>query len=215
MQRCFTGDITTQDYLAFLSQAFHHVKHTVPLMMSLGSRLRDDQEWLREAVAEYIEEEIGHQEWILNDIGFAGGNKDAVRASQPMFATDLMVSFAYDLINRKNPLGFFGMVHVLEGTSIAVADLAADSIVKALDIDKRSFSYLRSHGSLDIEHVKFFEQLMNKIEDKNDQQAIIDGAKHFYTLYAGMFGALDVSEASSAAKRTTNTETHCELALNH
>lgn len=193
IQRCFKGDIVQQDYVAFLSQAFHHVKHTVPLLMSLGSRLRDDQEWLREAVAEYIAEEIGHQEWILNDIGFAGGDKDAARRSQPAFETDLMVSFAYDLINRKNPLGFFGMVHVLEGTSIALADLAADSIEQALDIDKRSFSYLRSHGSLDIEHVKFFEHLMNKVEDKNDQQAIIEGAKHFYTLYAGMFRGLEVN----------------------
>ena len=187
IKKCFSGDISQQDYVAFLSQAFHHVKHTVPLLMAVGTRLNDSQEWIRVAVAEYIEEEIGHQEWILNDIGAAGGNKEAVRFSQPAFETELMVSYAYDLVNRTNPLGFFGMVHVLEGTSIAVADNAAQSIQQALGLPNSAFSYLRSHGAIDLEHVKFFEQLMNKIEDKPSQDLIINSAKKFYRLYADIF----------------------------
>jgi hypothetical protein len=43
-----------------------------------------------------------------------------------------MVAYAYDTIARGNPLGFFGMVHVLEGTSVALALLAADAIQKPL-----------------------------------------------------------------------------------
>ena len=60
IQRVFKGEASLEEYASFLAQAYHHVKHTVPLMMSVGARLTDDQEWLREAVAEYIEEEIGH-----------------------------------------------------------------------------------------------------------------------------------------------------------
>lgn len=187
IQKCFSGDISNADYIAFLSQAFHHVKHTVPLLMAVGTRLQDDQEWIREAVAEYIEEEIGHQEWVLNDIAAAGGDKNAVRHSQSAFETELMVSYAYDLVNRTNPLGFFGMVHVLEGTSVAVADNAADAIQNALGLPKSAFSYLRSHGSIDIEHVKFFEDLMNKIDDKPSQDLIVNSAKKFYRLYADIF----------------------------
>ena len=187
IQKCFAGQINNDDYIAFLSQAFHHVKHTVPLLMAVGTRLSDSQEWIREAVAEYIEEEIGHQEWILNDIAAAGGNKDEVRHSQPAFETEMMVSYAYDLVNRTNPLGFFGMVHVLEGTSVAVADNAADAIQNALGLPKNAFSYLRSHGSIDVEHVKFFEDLMNKIEDKDTQDLIVNSAKKFYRLYADIF----------------------------
>jgi long-chain acyl-CoA synthetase len=67
-------------YLAFLGQAFHHVRHTTPLLMSLGGKLPERLAWLRGAVAEYIDEEIGHEEWILNDITAAGGDADAVRA---------------------------------------------------------------------------------------------------------------------------------------
>ena len=185
--RCFTGDINVNDYIAFLTQAYHHVKHTVPLLMSVGAKLPENKEWLREAVAEYIEEELGHQEWILNDIAACNIDKESVRNGKPSYATELMVSYAYDTINRVNPLGFFGMVHVLEGTSIAMADNAASAIKKALSLPDNAFSYLRSHGSLDIEHVKFFESLMLKITDKNEQDTIVQSAKVFFLLYANIF----------------------------
>ncbi|WP_100656825.1 TenA family transcriptional regulator [Alteromonas flava] len=197
--RCFKGDIVSTDYIAFLTQAFHHVKHTVPLLMAVGTRLSDEQEWLREAVAEYIEEEIGHQEWILNDIAACGADKETVRHSHPAFATELMVSFAYDQVNRVNPLAFFGMVHVLEGTSIAMADNAADNIQKTLGLPKSAFSYLRSHGALDQEHVKFFINLMNQIDGPEEQDLIVNSAKKFYRLYADIFRTLPVSASQQQA----------------
>jgi len=199
ISRCFAGDIETADYVAFLSQAYHHVKHTVPLLMSVGSRLPESKEWLREGVAEYIEEELGHQEWILNDIVSCGYDKEDVRASQPSMATELMVAYAYDMVNRVNPLGFFGMVHVLEGTSIAMADSAASNIKDALGLPKKAFSYLVSHGSLDIEHVKFFETLMDKIDCPKEQELIIQSAKRFYVLYGNIFRSLEVSASKMKA----------------
>jgi pyrroloquinoline quinone (PQQ) biosynthesis protein C len=190
IQRTFSGDIELDDYVRFLGQAYHHVKHTVPLLMSVGARLGDDKEWLRSAVAEYIEEEIGHQEWILNDIAACGYDKEAVRNSTPNFETELMVSYAYDLVNRINPVGFFGMVLVLEGTSVNLADSAADRIKTALNLSERAFSYLRSHGSLDQEHIKFLETLMDKFEDPQEQQLIIHAAQAFYRLYRGVFESI-------------------------
>ncbi len=83
VSECLRGDVSLESYLAFLSQAFHHVRHTTPLLMSLGGRLPERLAWLRRPVAEYIEEEIGHEEWILNDIGAAGGDAEAVRRSRP------------------------------------------------------------------------------------------------------------------------------------
>ncbi len=188
--KAIDGTITLDEYVDFLGQAYHHVKHTVPLLMATGSRLPEKHEWLREAVAEYIEEEIGHQEWILNDIAACGFNKDIARNSNPIPSTELMVSYAYDMVQRVNPLGFFGMVHVLEGTSIAVADKAADGILSTLSLPKNAFSYLYSHGSLNQDHVKFFETLMNKIDDPNEQQLIVHTAKIFYRLYGDIFRSL-------------------------
>lgn len=190
IQRALIGDITLQDYAGFLGQAYHHVKHTVPLLMAVGSRLPEEKEWLREAVAEYIEEECGHQEWILNDIAACGFDKEEARRQTPHAATELMVAYAYDMVQRVNPVGFFGMVLVLEGTSIAVADRAAGIIKDKLALPANAFSYLRSHGALDVDHVQFFEKLMDRIDDPRDQQIIVHAANMFYRLYAAIFASV-------------------------
>jgi len=184
------GQLSRESYLAFLGQAYHHVKHTVPLLMATGGRLPERLEWLREAIGEYIEEEMGHQEWILNDIEACGADKEAVRIDTPMAATELMISYAYDTIHRNNPAGFFGMVLVLEGTSVALATHAAGNIEQSLGLPKTAFSYLNSHGSLDIGHVDFYEGLMNRLDEDADKQAVVHGAKMFYKLYGDIFRSL-------------------------
>ena len=59
--RCLDGKVEMRTYQAFLTEAYHHVKHTVPLLMACGSRLPERLEWLREAIVHYIDEEVGHQ----------------------------------------------------------------------------------------------------------------------------------------------------------
>lgn len=189
-----SGQVTRQHYISFLQRAFHHVKHTVPLLMACGARLPDTQEWLRTAVAHYIEEEIGHHEWILNDIAAAGGDADAVRHSQPDFDTDVMVAYAYDTVTRRNPVGLFGMVYVLEGTSVSLACKAAASLQQTLDLPASAFSYLNSHGSLDVEHIGHFENLVNKLDNPEDRQALEERAKVFFRLYGNVFRSIRVGE---------------------
>lgn len=190
IQDALQGNVTTPQYIAFLSQAYHHVKHTVPLMMACGSRLEERHEWLRQSIAEYIEEEIGHQEWILNDIAACGGDAEAVRRSRPHPSTELMVAYAYHQVDRQNPVSFFGMVHVLEGTSTALATHAADTMRGALGLPPEAFSYLSSHGSLDLEHVVFFENLVNRLDDTRDRDAVVHMARMMYGLYGDVFRSL-------------------------
>ena len=191
------GELALESYLAFLGQAYHHVKHTIPLLMACGGALPERLEWLREAIGEYIEEEMGHQEWILNDIAACGGDKEAVRHAVPHAETELMVAYAYDIIHRRNPVGFFGMVLVLEGTSVALATQAAERLQKALNLPKQAFSYLTSHGSLDVGHVDFYEKLMNRLENEEDRQAVIHCARMMYKLYGDIFRGLPLHELDS------------------
>lgn len=181
------GQLNLETYVAFLGQAYHHVKHTIPLLMLTGARLDEKYEWLRVEIGEYIEEEMGHQEWVLNDIKACGFDQEAVRNGKPSLATELMVSYAYDMVNRVNPIGFFGMVLVLEGTSTAVASHAANAIAQSLNLSPACFTYLASHGALDVEHTKFYEDIVNKITVEKDQQILVHAAKVFYKLYADIF----------------------------
>lgn len=192
------GRFQLAGYEYFLEQAFHHVKHTVPLMMACGGRLPQDKEWVREALAEYIEDEYGYQEWILNDLAACGRDKEAVRHDRPHLSIELMVAFLYDQIQRQNPMAFFGMVMVLEGTSIKLATQMGKIVQQKLDLPNQAFSYLYSHGELDQDHFEFFRNLMNKVEDPLDQLAIIHSANVVYRLYGDMLRSIPLQEQELA-----------------
>ncbi len=196
IQQGAAGALPLESYMAFLGQAYHHVKHTTPLLMATGAALPERLEWLREAIGEYIQEEMGHQEWILSDIVACGGDKETVRHDIPHPETEVMVAYAYDTVRRCNPVGFFGMVLVLEGTSVALATQAAEHIRASLDLPKEAFSYLSSHGSLDIGHVNFYEKLMNRLENAGDKTAVMHCARIMYKLYGDIFRSLPLTASA-------------------
>src|SRR5690606_27655204 len=70
-------------YAAFLTEAYHHVRHTVPLLMACGSRLPDHHERLRDAIVDYICDEHGHERWILGDLRALGVDAAAQVAKGP------------------------------------------------------------------------------------------------------------------------------------
>jgi len=193
IRRALAGDVTRELYVAFLTQAYHHVRHTVPLLMAVGARVPDRHAWLRDAILHYLEEETGHDEWILNDIERAGGDRAAAAASEPAVATEAMVAYAYDTVTRRNPLGFFGMVHVLEGTSVALALNAAGRIQQALQLPSNAFTYLKSHGELDKEHINDLAGILERFTEDDDRQAVVRCARGIYWLYGQMFRGLDTA----------------------
>jgi pyrroloquinoline quinone (PQQ) biosynthesis protein C len=200
IQGALRGEVSLPSYLAFLREAYHHVRHTVPLLHAMKAALPARLAWLQPALDEYIEEEAGHDEWILDDICACGGDAEAVRHGQPGHATEVMVAYAYDTIARVHPLGFFGMVHVLEGTSVSLALLAADAIQKPLALPDAAFSYLRSHGTLDQAHTAHFAMLMDDVTDPADQAAIVHAARAFFRLYGEVFLSLPLPQPVAMAK---------------
>ena len=184
------GNITKETYIGYLTQAYHHVKHTVPFLMSMGARLDDNHRWLHNVAIEYMEEEVGHEEWILNDIEAIGGNKEDVRNATPALATQLLIAYNYDYIARKNPVGFLGMVYMLESTSTQIATKGADAVKASLNLDDKAFSYLYSHGVLDLDHMKFLEKTLNSITDEDDKKAIIEVAQNTFLLFANVMRSI-------------------------
>lgn len=196
IREALAGRVTRDQYLGFLAQAYHHVRHTVPLLMACGLRLPERLAWMRAAVVDYIEEEAGHDEWILNDIDCAGGDAAAVRAGAPAAATEVMVAYAYDGILRRNPVSFFGMAMVLEGTSVALAGRAATVLQEALGLPAAAFTYLSSHGAIDVAHTETFAGLVNRFDAEEDRRDLIHAARIFYRLYGDVFRDLDGAAAA-------------------
>jgi long-subunit acyl-CoA synthetase (AMP-forming)/pyrroloquinoline quinone (PQQ) biosynthesis protein C len=173
-------------YLAFLTQAYYHVRHTYPLLALAASRTDDER--YQDALAAYMNEERGHERWILDDIRAMGGDAEAVACGTPGRACQVMVGYVYYAIEHVSPFAMLGMVHVLEGLSVLLAHQLAGVVQKALGVGSGAgFSYLRSHGSLDVEHVELFRNLVNGIEDRAVRETIIDTANIVYRLYGAIF----------------------------
>ena len=190
IERALRGEATLASYRAFLHEAYHHVRHTVPLLRACRARLPERLSWMYAALDEYVAEEQGHDQWILEDVAACGGNRSAVRNGMPGPATELMVAYAYDTIARRNPVAFFGMVLVLEGTSVALALNAADRIQACLGLPDGAFTYLRSHGVLDRQHTSHLAALLDRLDDPSDQSDVVHAARMFYRLYGDIFRSL-------------------------
>ena len=50
IREALSGQVGLEGYVAFLTQAYYHVRHTVPLMMACGAHLPSSLEWLRKAL---------------------------------------------------------------------------------------------------------------------------------------------------------------------
>ncbi len=192
LDRALKGQVPRALYLEFLAQAYHHVRHTCPLLSLAAARTGDAV--YRAALFDYIAEEQGHDEWILADIGALGGDAQAAKRSPPRPPCRAMVGYAYYAIEWISPYSLLGMVHVLEGMSVALAGRSAAALQASLGTgDGSGFRYLASHGALDADHVAFFADLVNRLPAASVGDVIIDGAKMTYWLYGNIFHDLDRS----------------------
>lgn len=195
----FNGKFDIHTYIAFLNQAFHHVQHTAPLLAAATNNLSEQQEWVRETMDEYIEEERGHEAWILDDIEACSFDRKTFSEGAAPLHTEVMVAYLYDYVTRVNAMGIFGMVLVLEGTSSSLAPAVGKLVQEKLGLPDAAMTYLTTHGELDQDHISYFEHAMNKVTDPVDQAAIIHVANQVYRLYGDVYRAIP-NEAASLAQ---------------
>lgn len=196
LQAALADGVSPALYVDYLSQAYHHVRHTCPLLAAAAARCGPGDERLADALYAYMDEERGHEKWILDDIrALAGDGRVAetvgYEGDPPVRA---LVGYMYSAIERTSPYAILGMVYVLEGTSVEIASQAAAAIAAGLgqapQASQAGFSYLTSHGALDREHVAFYRDLVNGLEDEGQRRTVVDAARMTYYLWGLMFREL-------------------------
>src|SRR4051812_43059079 len=71
------------EYRAFLHDLYHIVLHFCPIMAAAAVRCDDAHKSIRAELQERIEEEKGHETWVLEDVQAVGGDLHAVRNMPP------------------------------------------------------------------------------------------------------------------------------------
>jgi pyrroloquinoline quinone (PQQ) biosynthesis protein C len=189
-------------YLDFLGQAFHHVKCTASLLALAAARCGVEDRLYQAALFEYIEEERGHEEWILEDIGALGGDPEVVRHRAPRFPCKVMIGHAYYVVDHVSPYALLGMIHVLEGMAMALAGRAVAALRASVvpSAGGGGFKYLTTHSDLDVKHSEMFEKLVNGM-DRRHLPLVIDTTRDFYKLYGEIFRDLDAPRTNTIASR--------------
>lgn len=197
VKQALTSGGSRELYVDFLTQAYHHVKHTFPLLALAASMTRDER--YQDGLVAYMNEERGHEKWILDDIRAMGGDAGAIARGKARIPCQVMVAYCYYAIQWISPYAILGMVHVLEGLSVVLAHQVAAAVQRSLATDgKAGFSYLNSHGGLDVEHVELFKNLVNGFEDPLVLNEVIEATRVIYGLYGAIFEDLGSRQAETA-----------------
>ncbi|NNG04409.1 MAG: iron-containing redox enzyme family protein [Inquilinus sp.] len=177
-------------YLEFLEQLYHVVWHFCPTMAAAASRCGEDRRILRYALYHNIDDEKGHEDWVLNDIEAMDGDREAVRNSSAAVPIQAMIGFNYYAAEHLNPTSVLGMVHVLEEIAVSFAAPVVKLTTARIGMTgPKGFTFLTSHSEMDQDHVAQFKDLVQLIESRADQDAIINSAHVNYAMFGALFKA--------------------------
>jgi len=176
-------------YNAFLHDLYHVVWHFCPTMAAAAARCDDRFRDVRYDLYERIEEEKGHDSWVLEDIEALGGDVRAVRETPPSPPAQAMIAFNYYASDRVHPCSVLGMLYMLEVVSSVYGGRVSDSIARALgrNVENGGFKFLSSHATMDLDHMAKLNRLVKTIDDAGAQNAIVNATRVNFHQFGQLF----------------------------
>ena len=181
--------LAAAEYRAFLHDLYHIVWHFCPVMAAAAARCDERFRGVRFELYERIEEEKGHDAWVLEDLEALGGDVRAARETPPSPPAQAMIAFNYYASERVHPCSVLGMLYMLEVVSSVYGGKVSESIARALgrDVAAGGFRFLTSHATLDVDHMAKLNRLVKTIEDPEAQRAIVNATQVNFHQFGGLF----------------------------
>ena len=177
------------EYRSFLHDLYHIVWNFCPIMATAASRCGDEFRDVRYALYERIEEEKGHEAWVLEDIEAMGGDVSCARSDPPSAPVQAMIAFNYHGADRIHPCSVLGMLYMLEVISSVYGGRVSDAIAHAIgrEVAGGGFKFLTSHATMDVDHMAKLNRLVKTIADPGAQAAIVNSTQVNFYQFARMF----------------------------
>jgi pyrroloquinoline quinone (PQQ) biosynthesis protein C len=181
--------LTLAEYRAFLHDIYHVVWHFCPVMACAAGRMDDRFRDIRYDLYQRIEEEKGHESWVLEDIEAVGGDLARARTGQPSAPVQAMIAYNYHAAERVHPCSVLGMLYMLEVVSSVYAGRVSDSIARAIgrDVNAGGFRFLSSHATMDVDHLARLNVLVKTVADPAAQESIINSTRVNFFQFGHMF----------------------------
>jgi len=182
------GHLSRGEYIAYLRETYHMVRHTPRMLALAAARCEDDRRGLRNWFIEQTEEENNHDLFCIKDLANFGENPDEVLAGHPLPGAWALVCQNYFMATYGNPAGILGVASITEGLGASTAGGMADLLVSHYGYSSGTVTFLRSHSGFDAKHLEETCRAINDlIHTREDLDAVIQGRRMTIYYYAQMF----------------------------
>ncbi|MEV4558130.1 iron-containing redox enzyme family protein [Kitasatospora sp. NPDC049285] len=154
-------------YVAYLYAMHALIRASVPLMEHAARRCAQLAPGdpvagpLGRYLAQHIEEERGHDEWLLADLAAAGADPAAARGALGPPVVAGLAGAQHYWIEHHHPVALLGYVRVLEGN--APAPWLADRLAARTGLPAAAFRTVRDHADLDTGHLAALDDLLDEL----------------------------------------------------
>ena len=182
--------LSLAEYRAFLRDLYHIVWHFCPVMAAAASRMDERFREVRYELWERIEEEKGHETWVLEDLAAMGGEARGADVGPPSPPVQAMIGFNYYAAERAHPCSVLGMLYVLEVIASVYGGRVAEAIARAVgrEVAAGGFRFLSSHATMDVDHMAKLNRLLRTVGDPAAQEAILGSTRVNFHQFGQLFG---------------------------
>lgn len=167
--------LSLERYRKLLLELYHVVWHFNPTCAAAASRITDQHREIRYFLYDHMNEEKGHEEWVLNDLQVVGVSGEQARAYEPTLVMLGLNGYNYWSADRRHPCSVLGMLYALEVVASVYGGQMTAAITDSLLLEgDRGISFISSHATLDAEHMADLRVVLNKLEDAPAQAAVIE-----------------------------------------
>jgi len=167
--------LSLERYRKLLLELYHVVWHFNPTCAAAACRITDQHRDVRYFLYDHMNEEKGHEEWVLNDLQVVGVSGEQARAYEPTLVMLGLNGYNYWSTDRRHPCSVLGMLYALEVVASVYGGQMTAAITESLLLEgDRGISFISSHATLDAEHLADLRVVLNKIEDEPAQAAVIE-----------------------------------------
>ncbi len=183
--------LDVERYRRLLLELYHVVWHFNPVCAAAASRLDDRLRDVRYFLYEHMQEERGHEQWVMNDLDAVGVPAAQALAHAPSPWTLALVGYNYWAVDRRHPCAVLGMLYALEVIASVYGGPFASAIKESLLLEgERGVSFIASHATMDAKHMAELRTVLNLVDDAAAQQAVVEAVRvnfhHFTGIVAGL-----------------------------
>ena len=162
-------------YRRLLLELYHVVWHFNPVCAAAASRVSDEQRQVRYFLYDHMNEEKGHEAWVVNDLDAMGVKEPQVLEYKPTDQLLALNGYNYWAADRKHPCSVLGMLYALEVIASVYGGPMTAAITDSLLLQgDRGISFISSHATLDAEHMADLRVILNTLEDEVSKEAIVE-----------------------------------------